>query len=93
LYCCNEAITLKHLIMTDLQIRFESSKRDIQDAWDNPIRENARITRDWIYTVDPETMSFVKMLWKFLNDEHSVYSTFVAIMKSKSIEQLLTKHS
>ena len=79
--------------MTDLQIRFESSKRDIQYAWDNPIREDARITRDWIYTVDPETMNFVKTLWNCLNGEHSVYTTFVAIMKSKSIEQLLTKHS
>ena len=79
--------------MTDLQIRFESSKRDIQDAWDNPIRENARITRDWIYTVDPETMNFVKVLWKCLNGNHSIYTTFVAIMKSDSIEHLLTKHS
>jgi len=79
--------------MTDLQIRFESSKRDIQDAWDNPIRENARITRDWIYSVDPETMDFVKTLWKCLNGEHSLYTTFVAIMKSNSIKQLLIKNS
>lgn len=79
--------------MTDLQIRFESSKADIQDAWDNPFRENARITRDWIYAVDPKTMSFVSMLWGCLSGKTSLYTTFVAVMKSDSIEQLLTKHS
>ena len=79
--------------MRNLQIAFESSKKDIQDSWDNPIRPNARITRDWIYTVDPETMNFVKVLWNSLSGEHSLYSTFVAIMKSNSIEQLLTKNS
>ena len=72
---------------------FESAKRDIQYSWDNPIRKDARITRDWIYTVDPETMNFAKTLWRYLNGNHSLYSTIVAIMKCKSIEQLLTKHS
>ena len=79
--------------MSDLQIRFEGSKSDIQSAWDNPIRSNARFTGEWIYTVDPETMQFVKTVWNYLNGDHSLYTTFVAIMKSNSLEQLLTKHA
>lgn len=78
-------------IQDKAQAEFDGCKSDIQCAWDNPIRPDSRITRDWIYAVDPETMTYVKAMWSFMPKHYSLYNTFTAIMKGKSFVDVLTK--
>ncbi len=77
--------------METLTTTFKSAKADIQDCWANPLSDNDRITRDWIYSVDPETMNFAKAMFGFMPGHYSLYTTFVAIMKCGSLESLLLK--
>lgn len=75
--------------MTDLNVTFESSKRDITSCWETPLNESDRVTGEWIYSVDPETMNFVKAMFKFMPGDYSLYKTFVAIMKGNNVNALL----
>ena len=75
--------------MADLKISFESAKQDISNSWEFPLRQDARITRDWIYTVDPETMDYAKEIFSVMPGDFSLYTTIVRIMKSNSFEELL----
>lgn len=78
----------------DLSAKYQTSKLDITEAWENPIRPSDRITRDWIYGVDMETMSFVKAVWTTVMDgSNSLYETFVAIMQTPSLDELIKKQS
>ncbi len=76
-----------------LTITYSSAKMDIQGAWDNPTDGMAKISRSWIYAVDPETMQFVKAVFKCMPGHFSLYDTFVEIMKCKTLEILLNKVS
>lgn len=78
--------------METLQITYKAAQNDIQEAWNNPARSTDRITRDWIYSVDPETMNFVKAIFKVMPGHFSLYKTFVAIMKTGSLIQLLNNN-
>lgn len=71
------------------QITFDSAKSDVVNAWENPLKDSDRITRDWIYGVDPETMDFVKEVFTAMPGEYSLYKTFVRVMKSKNFNELL----
>lgn len=54
---------------------------DVKDAYGNPLRDSDRITRDWIYSVDPETMEAVKSFWRTLPGDKSLYDAFVSVLK------------
>lgn len=77
--------------MKELKVKYNSAKVDIQDAWDNPVRKDSRITRDWIYSVDPETMAFCKALFKFVKGDMSLYDVFTSIMKNETLEKFKEK--
>jgi len=76
-------------MLNELNINFAAAKSDIQDCFDNPVKESDRLTRDWIYSVDPETMIFVKAVFKAMPGHYSLYDTFVSIMKKSSLESVL----
>lgn len=73
--------------MKTLENKFQSAKQDIQSAWDYPLRPNARITREWIYTVDLETMAFAKFVFDS-RTEGSLYDVFCDIMQAKNFNNL-----
>ena len=60
----------------------ESTKFDVKDAYDNPLRSDDRITGNWIYSVDSETMKEIKSYWKTLDGGYSLMNVFVKILKS-----------
>ena len=75
---------------SNLENKFNSSQKDIKDAWENPARGDMdKINHDWIYSVDPETMDFVKAMWKLMDGNKSLYDAFVVIMKAKTIRSIL----
>lgn len=77
-----------------LQNTFNSAKNDITDCWENPLKSDDRITRNWIYAVDPETMAFAKAVFEVLmNGDQSLYTTFVMIMESNNIPEIVNKNS
>ncbi len=77
--------------MGTLAITFKSAKADIQDCWANPIHPSDRITRNWIYAVDPETMTFAKAVFAIMPGTYSLYTSFVEILISGSLDSLLLK--
>lgn len=77
--------------METLEVKYKSAKLDIQDAWDNPVRNDDRVTRNWIYSVDPETMVFCKVVFPLVDGDMSLYDVFTSIMKYDNFHQFKTR--
>ena len=56
---------------------------DVKTAWEYAT-SNERLSHDWIYGVDPETMTAVRKYWKTLDGSNSLYNAFVKVLKLKS---------
>ena len=68
--------------MTTTTTISESTKQDVKFAWEAPLRVSDRLTGDWIYGVDPESMDEIKSYWKTLDGGYSLMNVFAKILKS-----------
>jgi len=57
-----------------------SAIKDVRNSYDN---RNMSILeqKEWIYTVDPETMDEVKALWRVMNGTSTLFNAFWKIVK------------
>lgn len=67
-----------------LALASPSTLVDIKSAWD--FRKETSmvgdvVTGNWIYTVDPETMQEVKLLWEYMPNDWSLFKTFCRLLK------------
>ena len=82
----NEETNIMNAQNMNIELSFNSAKVDIIDCFENPLKASDRLTRNWIYSVEPSTMAFVKAYKSVsLDGTHSLYSAFCHIMKLKSL--------
>ncbi len=84
-----KAIEIK--LYASLEKDFKYVKQDIEYAYSQRERDfdKFHLWHEWIYFVDPETMAYVKFLLKnMMTGEHSLFSTFCAILKAKKFKSL-----
>ena len=75
--------------LSRLEENFSSVKRDIQDAWDFPVRSNSKITGEWVYAIDSESMEFVENLLSYMPSYFSMMTLYSEIMKRNTIKELM----
>ena len=68
--------------MTTTTTISESTKFDVKDAFNNPLREGDKITGNFIFSVDLETMEEVKDYWNTLDGSKSLLNAFMNIVRS-----------
>ena len=78
MYQVNQLIITQKI--KDMKKVTKSTIIDVKLAWEMPARSNDRITHNWIYSVDPETMEEVKELWKTMPGTASLYKAFVYVL-------------
>lgn len=77
-------------ISETLELNYKSVRSDVQDCWDNPLKPSDRLTREWIYAVDPETMNFINVIHDTLKIGHrSIYDTFCEVLDNESLLLLI----